>query len=94
MLDYHDIYLKGDVFLLADVFEKFRQMSITSYGLEPAHYYSLPGLSWDALLKHSGAELELITNIDIHEMVEKAQRGGIAMISHRSAESNHPGQEN
>ena len=49
--DYHDLYVKTDVALLADVFENFRKICLTQYGLDPAHYYTSPGLSWDALLK-------------------------------------------
>lgn len=60
------------------------------YKLEPVHYYSLPGLSWDAALKHSGVELELITDIDMYLMVEKGIRGGVSMISQRYAEANDP----
>ena len=84
------MYLHSDVYLLADVFEKFRVDSQVLYGLEPVHYYSLPGLSWDAALKHSDVELELITYIDMYLMVEKGIRGGISMISHRYAEANDP----
>ena len=87
--DYHNIYLKTDVLLLTDLFEKFRKMSMESYGLEPVHYYSLPGLSWDAALKYTGVELELITDINMHQMVEKGIRGGISMISHRYAKANN-----
>ena len=88
--DYHNLYLHSDVYLLADIFEKFRADSQTLYGLEPVHYYSLPGLSWDAALKHSGVKLDLITDIDMYLMVEKGIRGGISMISHRHAEANDP----
>ena len=88
--DYHDLYLKSDVYLLADVFEKFRQDTQALYGLEAAHYYSMPGLSWDAALKHSEVELELITDIDMYQMVEKGIRGGVSMISTRYAEANDP----
>ena len=49
--DYHDLYLNFDVFLLADVFEKFRNNSLKNYGLCSSHYLSAPGLSWDANLK-------------------------------------------
>ena len=90
MRDYHDLYLLSDVLLLADVFEKFRRDSQVLYGLEPVHYYSLPGLSWDAMMKHSGVELELIRDIDMYQMVEKGIRGGISMISRRYAEANDP----
>lgn len=51
MGDYHDLYLKSDVLLLADVFENFRKMCLQQYGLDPCHYFTSPGLSWDAMLK-------------------------------------------
>jgi hypothetical protein len=56
--DYHDLCLKTDVLLLADVFENFRKTCQGQYGLDPAHYYASPGLSWDALLKKTDMELE------------------------------------
>ena len=83
--EYHDLYLKTDVLLLADVFEKFRTMSLEAYSLDPAHYYSLPALSWDAALKCSRVELDLIVDIDMYQMVERGLRGGVSMISHRHA---------
>ena len=55
--------MKTDVTLLADVFENFRNLCQEQYGLDPAHYYTSPGLSWDALLKKTGVELELFTDI-------------------------------
>lgn len=51
MKNYHDLYLKSDVLLLADVFEEFRNVCTEIYKLDPAWYYTSPGLSWDALLK-------------------------------------------
>ena len=87
MRDYHDLYLKADVLLLADIFEKFREMSLHSYGLDPVHYYSLPGLSWDAALKYSRVKLDLIVDIDMYQLVESGIRGGVSMISHRYAEA-------
>ena len=51
MGDYHDHYLKKDVLLLADVFEKFTDTCLKPYGLDPCHYFSSLGLSWDAMLK-------------------------------------------
>ena len=62
--DYHDLYLKSDVLLLTDFFEKFRNMCLEFYGLDPCHYYSAPALSWDASLKLSGIELEILDNED------------------------------
>ena len=49
--EYHDLYLKTDVLLLCDVFEKFINVCLKDYGLDPCHYFSSLGLSWDALLK-------------------------------------------
>ena len=56
--EYHDLYLKTDVLLLCDVFEKFINVCLMDYGLDPCHYYSSPGLSWDAILKMTGVKLE------------------------------------
>ena len=87
--DYHDLYLKTDVLLLADVFENFRKTAMTTYGPDPAWYYTLPGYSWDALLKSTGVSLELITDPDMYLFVEKGLRGGISMVSHRHATANN-----
>ena len=56
--DYHDHYLKTDVLLLANVFEKFIDTCLKFYGLDPCHYFSSAGLSWDAMLKMTGMRLE------------------------------------
>ena len=69
--DYSDLYCRTDVLLLADVFETFRKMCLRQYGLDPAHYLTSPGLSWDALLKKTGVELELLTDYDQHQMIER-----------------------
>ena len=71
MGDYHDLYLKTDILLLADVFEKFINTCLEYYGLDPCHYFSSPGLSWDAMLKMTGIKLELISDIDMHLFIEK-----------------------
>ena len=88
--DYHDLYVKTDVALLADVFENFRNLCQEKYGLDPAHYYTSPGLSWDALLKKTGVELELFTDLEMHLFVERGIRGGISMVSKRYAKANNP----
>ena len=88
--DYHHLYVATDVLLLADVFENFRKVCQEKYGLDPAHYYSAPGLSWDALLKKTGVELELLTDMDMHLFIEKVMRGGISMVSKRYAKANNP----
>ena len=83
MGDYHDLYLKTDVLLLADVFKKFINTCLDYYGLDPSHYFSSPGLRWDAMLKMNGIELELISDIDMHLFIEKGMRGGISYIAKR-----------
>ncbi|ELT88969.1 hypothetical protein CAPTEDRAFT_103875, partial [Capitella teleta] len=88
--DYHDLYNQSDVLLLADVFENFRDVCCTHYGLDPAWYYTAPGLAWDAALKITGVELELLTDVDMLNMIEKGIRGGISMISTRHGEANNP----
>ena len=87
--EYHDLYLKTDVLLLADVFEEFRNICMENYSLDPAWYYTSPGLSWDALLKHSKVKLELLSDPDMLLMFEKGIRGGIAMISNRHGQANN-----
>ena len=90
MGDYHDLYLRTDVLLLADIFETFRKTCKRQYDLDLAHYYMSPGLSWDALLKKTGVELILLMDYDQHLFIEKGLRGGISMVSKRHAKANNP----
>ena len=78
--EYHDIYLKCDLLLLCDVFEKFISVCLRDYKLDPCHYFSRPGVSWDAMLKMTGIKLEKIDNIDMHLFLEKGMRGGVSYI--------------
>jgi hypothetical protein len=87
---YHDLYMETDVHLLADVFENFRCLCLEMYGLDAAHFYTAPGLAWQAALKMTDVNLELFTDPDMHLFVEKGLRGGIAMISKRYAKANNP----
>ena len=87
--DYHDHYLKKDVLQLANVFEKFIGTCLKYYGLDPCHYFSSPGLSWDAMLKMSGVKLEKISDIGKYLFIEKGLRGGISYIAKRYAKANN-----
>ena len=89
MGEYHDLYLKSDFLLLADVFEEFRNVCMENYSLDPAWYYTSLGLSWDALLKHSKIILELLSDVDMLLMFEKGIRSGISMISNRYGKANN-----
>ena len=75
MGDYHDHYLKKDVLLLADVFEKFVDTCLKFCKLDSCRYFISPGLSWDAMLKMSDVELEKISDIDMYLFIEKELRG-------------------
>ena len=87
--DYHDLYLKTDVLLLADVFENFRKICLNYYKLDAAHYFSAQGLAWDTALKKSRVTLELFTDPDLYLFAEKGIRGGISVISNRYSKANN-----
>ena len=87
--DYHNLYNETDVLLLADVFENFRNLCLEIYELDPAHYYTAPGLAWDAALKKTEVKLELLTDIDMLLMIEKGIRGGVSIISTRYSKANN-----
>ena len=87
--DYLKLHNEVDVLLLADVFENFRDICIKNYKLDPGHYYTAPGLAWDAALKVTEVKLELLSDIDMLLMVEKRIRGGVSMISNRPGKANN-----
>jgi len=87
--DYHNAYLQSDVLLLADVFEHFRSVCMKNYALDPAHFYTTPGLAFQACLKMTGAKLELFTEPEKHLFIENSIRGGVSMISNRYARANN-----
>ena len=86
---YHCLYLKTDVLLLTDVFENFINTCLEYYGLDPCHYFSSPGSSWYAMLKMTGIELELTSDIDMHVFIEKGMRGGISDIAQKHSKANN-----
>ena len=89
MGEYHDLYLQSDILLLTDVFENFRKTCLEYYKLDPCHYFTSPGLSWDAMLKMTDIKLELITDVDMFQFIEKGLRGGISYIANRYGKANN-----
>ena len=87
--DYRDNYLKKDILLSADVFEKFIAACLKFYGLDPCYSFSSPGLSWDAMLKMTGVKSEKILDIDKYLFIEKGLRRGISYIAKRYAKANN-----
>ena len=74
---------------MADVFENFRKTCLEYYKLDPCHYFTSPGLSWDAMLKMTDIKLQLMTDIDMFQFIEKGLRGGISYIANRFSKANN-----
>ena len=89
MKEYHDLYLKSKVLLLADVFGTFRNNSLKNYGLCPSHYFSAPGLSLDAMIKMTKINFELNSDPDMYIFFGKGKRGRISYVSNRYSKANN-----
>ena len=89
MGEYHDLYLGSDVLLLADEFESFRKTCLQYYKLDPCHYFMSPGRSWDTMLKMTNIKLELMTDIDMFQFIEKGMRRGVSYIANRYGKANN-----
>ena len=89
--EYHDLYLKTDVFLLADVVENFRTVLLKNYLLDPAWFLTAPAFFWEAMLKMTGVELELICegDIEMFRFFERQIRGGVSSVFHRFSQANN-----
>ena len=89
MGEYHDLCVQSNTTFLADVLENFRDKCIEIYELDPAHFLSASGLSWQAFLKISGVKLELLTDNDMLMMMQEGTRGGMCNAVHRHTKANN-----
>ena len=88
-MDYHDLYLKTDVLLLADVCQEFTNICHDKFGLDPFNYYTAPGFSWDCALKYSGVQLEALSDVDMYLFFEQGIRGGYSNVHKNYSKANH-----
>jgi hypothetical protein len=89
MGEYADLYLMTDVELLSIVFESFRKLCKINYGLDPAHYYTTPGLSWASMLNKTHSKIELFTDVNDYDWIQSNVRGGISSSMKRYAKANN-----
>ncbi|MEL7521335.1 MAG: DNA polymerase, partial [Cyanobacteria bacterium J06553_1] len=83
-------YLYLDIYLLTDVFEEFRKMSLREDGLDPVHFVSLPGLSYSACFKRTGETIDLLQDIDMVQMFERGIRGGLTFVNKHHVQAHIP----
>jgi len=91
LMEYMTIYLKSDITLLADVFENYRQFFFDHFGLDCTKYISLPGLSYDCMLRYTGVKLDYVRDYDTYDFLRRGMRGGVSMIPLRYARANNSG---
>ena len=89
MGEYHELYLVRDMLLLTDIFKNFRRTCMQYYKLDRCHYFTSSGLSWDAVLKMTNIKLELMTDIDMFQFIEKGMHGGVSYIANRYGNANN-----
>ena len=88
--DFHYLYLRTDVVLLANVYEAFRETCLEHYKLDPVHFCTSPGLAWKVCIKGAGIRLKLLTDPDMLLMLERGIRGGITQVVHKYTAANNP----
>ncbi|XP_050427704.1 uncharacterized protein LOC126837795 [Adelges cooleyi] len=88
--EYSDIYMKVDIMALTDVFEQFRNLCMDTYNLDAVFYFTSPGLSFDAMLKHSMVHLDLLNDYEMVLLIENGIRGGLIQACTRWAKANNP----
>ena len=89
LLEYSILYLKTDICHLSDVFQKISDFSYKTYNLDPRHSYTLPGFSWQAMLKMTKIELELTSNSDMYLFLIDTIRGGICQVNKKHVIANN-----
>ena len=89
MLGNHLTFIDSYILLLEDVFENFQKTCVQYYKLDPCHYFTSPELSWDAMIKMTDIKLELMTDVDMFQFIEKGMRGGISYIANRYGKANN-----
>ena len=87
--EYHDLCVQSDKLLLAGIYGNFRDVCLEKYQLDSVYFVSAPGLAWEACLKKTVEELELLTDIDMLLMIEKGTSGGICQATYRYAKANN-----
>ncbi|CAH1109243.1 unnamed protein product [Psylliodes chrysocephalus] len=87
--EYSDLYMRTDILLLADVMENFRETALNTYGLDPAWYYTMPGYTWDCMLKYTKCKLRILKDVDMVMFIEEGIRGGISVCCNRYSEANN-----
>ena len=88
--DYLLLYLQQDVYQLADVFERFRDVAIKQDSLDPAHYLTIPSFSWDSALKMTSSKIQLLHDYEMHRFFERGIRGGITFVNIHHSVINSP----
>uniref|UniRef100_A0A2S2PFU4 DNA-directed DNA polymerase n=1 Tax=Schizaphis graminum TaxID=13262 RepID=A0A2S2PFU4_SCHGA len=89
MKEFNMLYNTIDVLLLADIMEYFRETALNIYELDPVWYYTTPGFAWDCMLKTTKQKIELLRDVDMLLMFERAKRGGISQCSNRYSKANN-----
>ena len=89
MKDYHDLYMKRDILLLADIFENFRRDAYKYFKLDPLNYITLASFAWDCVLKFTKVELDLLYDMNMYLFYEDGKRGGYSNCHKFYSKANH-----
>ncbi|KAJ8980518.1 hypothetical protein NQ317_007938 [Molorchus minor] len=87
--EYSDLYMKTDIMLLTSVFETFRETCHKTYKIDPGRHFTLPGYTWDCMLKYTGCKLETLQDVDMLMFIERGIRGWIRQCCNRFSQANN-----